>query len=318
MARTNELSRTLSALTPAELAAFTAVAQHGGFRAASRASGASPSALSHAVAGLEAKLNVQLFVRTTRNVSLTEAGARFAEALSPALAQLEQAVATLDDYTDRPSGLIRINAASAASEQILAPFIVRFLQANPEVHIEIISEGELVDIARDGFDCGIRAQELVPAGMVAVPIGPNLQHIVVASPGYLSAAPPLRSPADLSQHHCIQLRLPSGRLYRWEFDRRGETFALDTHGRLVLDTSRQIRKAALAGFGLGYLSRGTVETDLATSALVQVLAEWTPPYPGLCLYYPRHRHPSAGMRALIQFARNGVDKPRGNRESRSP
>lgn len=119
---------------------------------------------------------------------------------------------------------------------------------------------------------------------------------------------PLRSPADLSRHHCIQLRLPSGRLYRWEFERHGEAFALDTQGRLVLDSSRQVREAALAGFGLGYLSRAVVESDLAASALVRVLADWTPPYPGLCLYYPRHHQLSAGMRALVAFARRGADR----------
>lgn len=303
MAHDDELFRTLTDLTPAELSAFAAVARHGGFRAASRVLGASPSALSHSVASLEAKLNVQLFLRTTRNVSLTEAGRRFADALSPALDHLEQALAALSGYNDRLSGLIRINAASAAVEQVLAPLVVRFLQANPDMRIEIVSEGEMVDIAREGFDCGLRARDLVPADMVAVPVGPDLQHIVVAAPGYLSAAPPLVSPADLAQHHCIQLRLPSGRRYRWEFERRGETQVIDTQGRLVLDTSGQIRVAALAGLGLGYVSRSVVESDLARSALVQVLADWTPPYPGLCLYYPRHRHLSAGMRAFVEFAR---------------
>jgi DNA-binding transcriptional LysR family regulator len=303
MAHNGEIYRTLSSLTPAELSAFVAVSQYGGFRAASRALGASPSALSHAIAGLESRLNVQLFIRTTRNVSLTDAGRRFAEALSPALVQLEKAVSALDDYSDRPSGLIRINTSSAAAEQILAPLIVRFLQAHPEMRIEIASEGKLVDIARDGFDCGIRAKELVPAGMVAVPIGPDLQHIVIASPAYMADALALDSPADLARHHCLQLRLPSGILYRWEFERRGDVFSVETQGRLVLDSSRQIVTAARAGFGLGYVTRWVVESDLTEAALVQVLADWTPPYPGLCLYYPRHRHLSAGMRALVEFAR---------------
>ncbi|WP_210191678.1 MULTISPECIES: LysR family transcriptional regulator [Rhodomicrobium] len=296
----------MSDLTPAELAAFAAVAHHGGFRAAARALGASPSALSHAVAGLEARLNVQLFIRTTRNVSLTDVGKRFVEALVPALAQLDQAVRAVSGSSERPSGLIRINAASAATEQILAPVVVRFLQANPEMRIEVVSEGKLVDIARDGFDCGIRAKALVPATMVAVPIGPELQHIVVAAPSYLADAPPLNSPADLALHHCVQLRLPSGRQYRWEFERHGEALAVDTRGRLELDSSRLIREAVLAGFGVGYVSLWVVEADLAGSALVQCLADWTPPYPGLCLYYPRHRHLSAGMRALITFIRQEV------------
>jgi len=187
-------------------------------------------------------------------VSLTDVGKRFSDALSPALAQIEHAVRVLSDYNDRPSGLIRINAASAAAEQILAPVIVEFLKANPDMHIEIESEGELVDIARGGFDCGVRAEDLVPATMVAIPIGPDLQHIVVASPDYLSVAPPLASPADLARHHCIQLRLPSGRRYHWEFERRGEVVVVDTQGRLELDNSRLIAIAVPAGFGLGYVS----------------------------------------------------------------
>jgi DNA-binding transcriptional LysR family regulator len=303
MSQNNEIFRTITNLAPAELSAFAAVARHGGFRAASRAIGVSPSALSHSVAALEAKLNVQLFVRTTRNVSLTEAGTRFHKALSPALTQLQHAVSIVTDFSDRPAGLIRINAATSAAEMVLRPIIVGFLEENPEMHIEIVSEDKLVDIAQDGFDCGIRARDLVPAEMVAVPIGPELRHIVVASPAYLADAAPLHSPADLSQHHCIQLRLPSGQIYRWEFERRGEGFAVETRGRLVLTTSPQIRQAALAGLGLGYVSQSAVVSDLANSALVRVLADWTPPYPGLCLYYPRHRHLSAGLRAFISFAR---------------
>ncbi|MGC2779061.1 MAG: LysR family transcriptional regulator [Bradyrhizobium sp.] len=293
-------------MTPAELSAFAAVARYGGFRAAARALGTSPSALSHSVAGLEARLHVQLFIRTTRNVSLTDVGKRFSDALSPALAQLEQAVRVLSEYNDRPSGLIRINAASAAAEQILAPVIVQFLKANQDMRIEIVSEGELVDIARGGFDCGIRAKALVPDTMVAVPIGPDLQHIVVASPDYLYDAPPLNSPADLARHLCIQLRLPSGRHYRWEFERHGDVIVVDTQGRLELDNSRLIGIAAQSGFGIGYVSRAVVEADLARGTLVQLLADWTPPYPGLCLYYPRHQHQSAGMRALVAFIRQNL------------
>lgn len=139
--------------------------------------------------------------------------------------------------------------------------------------------------------------------MIAVPIGPDLQHIVVASPDYLADAPPLESPADLARHHCMQLRLLSGRHYNWEFERRGEALTIETQDRLVLDNSQQIRVAALEGFGLGCVVRWAVEKDLADGTLVQVLGDWTPPYPGLCLYYPRHRHLSTGMRAFVDFAR---------------
>lgn len=303
MARTDELFRTVSNLTPAELSAFLAVAHHGGFRAASRILGASPSALSHSVAGLEARLNVQLFIRTTRNVSLTEAGKRFVEALTPALDQLGQAVSALSDYNDTPSGLIRINATSAAAEQVLEPLIVPFLSENPEMRIEVTSDGKLVDIAQGGFDCGIRAKQLVPIDMVAVPVGPDLQHIVVASPKYLASVSPLKSPADLTPHQCIQMRLPSGRIYQWDFEHNGEEFIVETQGRLTLDGSDQIVRAARAGLGFGYVVKWVAEGDLVTGTLIQVLSDWTPPYPGLCLYYPRHRNLSAGMRAFVEYTR---------------
>jgi DNA-binding transcriptional LysR family regulator len=307
MTRDDEKYRTVAELPPSELAAFVAVAENGGFRAAARVTGSSPSALSHAVASLEERLRVQLFIRTTRNVSLTEAGQRFAEALTPALVQLEDAVRALRGFNDKPTGLIRINAASPATEQILEPLIAPFLKQHPDMRMEIVSEGELIDIAHDGFDCGIRARDLVPADMVAVPIGPDLQHIVVASPDYLKDTSMPTSPADLLEHSCIQLRLPSGRLYRWEFARGGETHALQVQGPIVLDSSRLIRRAALSGLGVGYVARDVVATDLANSTLVQLLADWTPSYPGLCLYYPRHRHLSAGMRAFMAFARQKVD-----------
>lgn len=298
-----EAFRTPLALSPAELAAFVAVAQSGGFRAAARRSDLSPSALSHSVANLEARLNVQLFQRSTRNVSLTEAGQRFLSRLAPALHEIEKAVEELGDYSAAPSGTIRINADATAAEQVLKPLLLKFMASFPKVQIEIVSEGRLVDIAEHGFDCGIRSSEIVSEDMIAIPLGPMQQHIVVAAPTYLETAPPLRSPADLAEHRCIQLRMPSGRLYRWEFEHRGEALVVETKGNLILDNSRLILAAALDGYGLGYLTRWMARSAIDQGLLVQLLSEWTPPYPGLCLYYPRHRHPSATMRAFVTYLR---------------
>lgn len=299
----DETFRTTLSLSPAELTAFVAVAQSGGFRAAARRSDLSPSALSHSVANLEARLSIQLFHRSTRNVSLTEAGQRFLSRLGPALQEIEKAVEELGDDSAAPSGAIRINADATAAEQVLRPVLLKFMASFPKVQVEIASERRLVDIAKDGFDCGVRSSEIVSEDMIAIPLGPMQQHVVVAAPSYLEMAPPLRSPADLNDHRCIQLRMPTGRLYRWEFEHRGEAVTVETKGNLILDNTRLILAAALDGYGLGYLTRWMATPAIDAGLLVQVLPEWTPPYPGLCLYYPRHRHLSATMRAFVTYLR---------------
>ena len=293
----------MSAVSPAELTAFVAVAQFGGFRAAARRCDLSPSALSHSVANLETRLNVQLFHRSTRNVSLTDAGQRFFARLGPALDEIARATEELGDFSASAAGTIRINADATAAEQVLRPLVLPFMAAFPAVRVEIVSERRLVDIAELGFDCGIRSSEIVSEDMIAVPLGPAQQHVVAAAPSYLTGAAALRSPADLTDHRCIQLRMPSGRLYRWEFERRGEVLAVEAKGGLTLDNSRLVLAAAMDGYGLAYLTRWMAGPALDAGLLVQVLPEWTPPYPGLCLYYPRHRHLSASMRAFVSFLR---------------
>lgn len=304
LAHNNEIIRTAGSLPPGELAAFLAVAEHGGFRAASRILGQTPSALSHAVAGLERRLKIKLFHRSTRNVSLTEPGRRLAERLMPALSEIGLAVEELHEQAATPSDLVRINCDANAAEQVLMPLLTRFMKLQLAMRFEIRSEGRLVDIAEGGFDCGVRAAELVPSEMVAIPIGPDQQHIVVASPAYLDDAPPLTSLSDLLLHQCIQLRMASGSIYRWEFQRRGEDVVVATTGNLVVDQSRLLLAAALDGCGLAYVTRWMAADALADGRLRQVLAEWTPPYPGLCLYYPKHRHIGAGMREFLDFLRN--------------
>nr|WP_280952154.1 LysR family transcriptional regulator [Salinicola halimionae] len=285
------------------MTAFVTVAQQAGFRAAARTLEQSPSALSHAVASLEKRLGVQLFHRTTRHVSLTEAGRAFYTRIAPALGEIDLAVEALSDFRERPIGRLRINADTAAAEQCLAPVVLDFLHRYPEMEVEIVCEGRLIDIAAEGFDCGIRLAELVPQDMVAIPVGPEQRHIVVGAPDYLESAPPLTSPADLQRHRCIQLRLPGGAIYRWEFVRRGKEIKVETHGNLVVGSSRLALIAARQGHGLAYVSCWAAQNWLSTGQLEQWLDAWTPAYPGLCLYYPRHRHLGAGMRAFIDFAR---------------
>ncbi len=266
-----------------------AVAGHRGFRAAATELGMSRSALSHAIAALEAKLGVRLFHRTTRSVSLTEAGEQFVSGVAPALGQIREAMARAGSHRDTPAGTLRINTSAGAARQ-MEPLVFEYLRRYPDVTVDIVTEGRLVDIVVDGFDAGVRLAELVPRDMIA-------------APAYFKQHPKPRTPADLSRHRCIRSRLPSGGIYRWEFERHGEALAIDGEGPLILDEPNLMLAAARAGFGLAYLTEWNVAADLAAGSLVRVLDEWTPPFPGLSLYYPGRRHVPAALRAMIDLIR---------------
>jgi len=192
-----------------ELDAVLAVARHRGFRAAATELGMSRSALSHAIAALEAKLGVRLFHRTTRSVSLTEAGEQFVSGVAPALGQIREAMARAGSHRDTPAGTLRINTSAGAARQ-MEPLVFEYLRRYPDMTVDIVTEGRLVDIVVDGFDAGVRLAELVPRDMIAVPLGPDQRFAVVGSPAYFKQHPKPRTPADLSRHRCIRSRLPSG------------------------------------------------------------------------------------------------------------
>jgi DNA-binding transcriptional LysR family regulator len=285
-----------------ELDAVLAVARHRGFRAAATELGMSRSALSHAIAALEAKLGVRLFHRTTRSVSLTEAGEQFVSGVAPALGQIREAMERAGTHRATPAGTLRINTSTGAARQ-MEPIVFEYLRRYPDMTVDIVTEGRLVDIVVDGFDAGVRLADLVPRDMIAVPLGLAQRYAVVAAPDYFERFPKPRTPADISRHRCIRSRLPSGGIYRWEFERHGETLTIDGAGPLILDEPNLMLAATRAGFGLAYLSEWHVAADLAAGSLVRVLDEWTPPYPGLALYYPGRRHVPAGLRAMIDLIR---------------
>jgi DNA-binding transcriptional LysR family regulator len=287
----------------AELDAVIAVARRGNFRAAALELGMSSSALSHAVAGLEARMGVRLFNRTTRSVSLSAAGEQFVAQVAPALAEIRGAMDAVNIHRDTPAGTLRINTSVGAARMILAPLILEYLKLYPEMRVDLVTEGRLIDIVVDGFDAGIRIEEAVPRDMIAVPIGGPIRSIVVGSPAYFEGRTKPQAPGDLLQHQCIRARMASGAIYRWEFERRGEAMEIDVPGALSLDEMTLMHEAARAGVGLSYLSEWTVKADLASGRLVQVLDDWTPAYPGLCLYYPGRRHVPAGLRAFIDLIR---------------
>ncbi len=292
-----------------DLAAFAAVANHQSFRRAADIMGVSRSALSHAIIGLEGKVGVRLFNRTTRSVSLTQAGARLLARLDPVLQDLDQALDTLSEERGTPSGPLRINANKSGARILLADVVPSFLDRYPDVELDLVSEGRLVDIVEQGFDAGIRLLEAVPKDMVAVKFGGDVRFIAVAAPSYLESRARPHTPDDLYAHCCIRQRLPSGKRYRWEFSKRGAEVAIDVPGNLTLDDNDLLVQAAMDGRGIAYVPDYFAQPFLASGQLVTVLDEWCPPTSGLALYYPRSRHVPSPLRAFIDLLRE-VDRSR--------
>ena len=286
-----------------ELEAVLAIARRGSFRAAALELGLSTTALSNAIAKLERDLGVRLFNRTTRSVSLTDAGRTFVAQVGPALQDIHAAIDAARSHQATPSGTLRINAFAAAAREIFAPLLLAFLRRYPQVHVDLVTEGRLVDIVADGFDLGVRGLDLVPTDMIAVPLGLPRRNAVVASPAYLRAHGEPKVPPDLLGHACIRVRLPDGSLYRWRFEKDGQPLQMDVAGPLTLDEVSLVRGAVLADFGIGYVIESDVREDIAAGRLVRILEDWTPPMAPLCLYYPSRKNPSAAFKALIGMAR---------------
>jgi DNA-binding transcriptional LysR family regulator len=285
-----------------ELEAVAAVARTGGFRAAARDLNISSSALSHAIAALEERIGVRLFNRTTRSVALSDAGEQFVAEIGPAIVAIEGAIDNVGEHGARPSGTLRLNTSLGAAQILLAPLLLEYGRRYPGVEVEVVTEGALVDVIGQGFDAGIRLAEAVPPDMIAVPLIPSLRSLVVGSPAYFADRARPKVPADLLQHRCIRARMASGKLYRWEFERRGQSILIDAPGILTLDETSLMLDAAVGGAGLSYLSERSVAQDLEAGRLIKVLEDWTPAYPGLSLYFAGRRHVPAKLRALIDLA----------------
>lgn len=286
-----------------DLAAFAAVARVRSFTRAAATLGLSPSALSHAMRGLEERLGVRLLARTTRSVAPTPAGERLMRSLEPALAELGRGLAALDDWRGAPSGTVRLTTFGYAARTILAPRLPRFLLDHPDVSVEVIVEDRLVDLVAGGFDAGIRLGETVQRDMVTVPVGPELRTVVVATPAYFERFAAPETPADLDRHVCVNYRLMGGGgLLPWEFERDGEEVKVRPSGRLIVNDETIAGAAVRAGAGLGYMMEHDVVDDIANGHLVQVLSAWCPAYSGCHLYYPS-RQVTPALRALIDALR---------------
>lgn len=284
-----------------DLQVLLAIARRKSFRAAALELDMSTSAVSSAVAGLEARLGVRLFHRTTRSLALTDAGRRFVEQVAPAVQQIVDAEAAVNDQRLTPSGPLRINSSLGAALMCYAPLLGEFSRRYPDVVLDIVTQGQMVDIVAEGFDAGLRPSHLVPKDMVRVPITDEVPLAIVGSPDYFSGCPKPRQAADLQRHRCIRTRLPDGALSPWQLLAKGQPVEIDVPGCQVFDAPHLMREAALCGLGLAQLARWYVADDIARGALVAVLDRHAPRLPGLCLYYAGHRHVPAALRALVEL-----------------
>ena len=291
-----------------DLSAFVAVATHRSFSRAAAELGLSPSALSHTVRSLEERLDLRLLNRTTRSVAPTEAGERLLERLRPALRDIDDALEDANAFRAKPAGRLRLNVPRSAALLLLAPVMTRFIKAYPQMRLEITTEDRLVDIVASGYDAGVRFGESVERDMVAVRIGPDLRMAVVGSPAYFRRHPKPVKPRDLHGHACIRFRLPSGGIYRWEFEKKGEVLEVEVDGPLTLGDQQVMLQAALDGAGLAIVLESHARPHLKARQLVRVLADWCPPFPGYFLYYPSRRQVPAGLRAFIDMMRQELRK----------
>ncbi|PTE13633.1 LysR substrate-binding domain-containing protein [Pseudogemmobacter blasticus] len=287
----------------ADLDAVLSIARQGSFRAAALELGMSTTALSNAIAKLEQRLGVRLFNRTTRSVSLTDAGQTFVARITPAMTDIHDAMLAVQALQETPTGTLRINAFASAAREVMAPLILPFLRRYPQVKIDLVTEGKLVDIVAAGFDLGLRPLDLVPTDMIAVSLGLPRENAVVASPEFLRMHGAPNVPADLYRYRCIRARLPNNALLRWRFEKGGVPVHIDVQGAITLDEASLVRIAAREGMGLGYVQEADVREDIATGRLVRVLKDWTPSLVPLALYYPGRKTPPAAFSAFIHAAR---------------
>jgi DNA-binding transcriptional LysR family regulator len=293
----------MSKPTLTDLRAFMAVAEHRSFRRAADLLGITRSTLSHAVRGLEDGLGARLLHRTTRSVSLTEAGERLLGRLDPLMSDLDAALQEVAGEQGRPTGTLRINGGENAIRLLLQTVVPGFLARYPGVELDLVADGRLVDIVEQGFDAGVRLGEAVPKDMVAVRLGLDMRFLAVAAPEYLAVHPAPKTPDALRQHQCIRQRLPSGKRYRWEFIKRRQEVAIDVPGALTLDNNQLIVEAAIDGLGIAYVPEPYARAALSDGRLAAVLEDWCPPIPGLFLYFPRTRHMPTSLRAFIDMVR---------------
>ncbi|WP_182656025.1 LysR family transcriptional regulator [Stenotrophomonas lacuserhaii] len=282
-----------------QLAMFALVARERSFTRAAAQLGMSQPALSRSMRQLEERLGVRLLSRTTRSVSPTEAGEQLLRVIAPRFEEIDTELAQLNAFRDKPAGRLRITAGEHAAISIMQPVLGRLLPQHPDLNIEVIVDYGLTDIVAEGYDAGIRLGEQVAKDMIAMRVGPELRMAVVGSPDYFRRYVRPKSPHELTQHNCITIRLPThGGIFAWEFEKKGQELKVRVEGQLVFNNIAMRLSAALEGLGLAYMPEDLVHAHIASGALVRVLADWCPPFPGYHLYYPSRRQSSPAFTLL--------------------
>lgn len=287
-----------------DLISFATVAHERSFTRAAGQLGISQSALSHTIRALEERLGVRLLTRTTRSVSPTPAGEKLLATLSPRLADIAAELAALAEFREAPSGTIRLTVPDFAVETLLLPKLLPLIRAYPDIHLEMIVDYALTDIASDQFDGGVRYGYSVSPGMIAVPIGPDVRLLCVGTPEYFVERGRPQIPQDLMSHNCINVRLPShGGLYSWEFEKDGKETRVRVPGQLIFNSISPMLTAVLESAGVSMMPDFYVADHLKAGHLEAVLEDWSAPFPGLHLFYPSRRHASSAFGLVVEALR---------------
>lgn len=292
--------------TISDLGTFLVVAREKSFTKSAAQLGLSPSALSHTIRLLEERLGVRLLTRTTRSVSLTDAGERLLQTVGPQFEEIDAALSALTELRDKPAGTVRITAGEHAAERVLWPAIERLLPDYPDIKVEIVVDNGLTDIVTERYDAGVRLGEQVDKDMIAVRIGPDMRMAVVGAPAYFAEHSRPVTPQDLTAHACINLRLQTyGGFYAWEFEKDGRELRVRVDGPLAFNISRMTLIAARSGGGLAFVLEDHVRQEIADGRLIRVLSDWCPPFSGYHLYYPSRRQLSPAFAIVVEALRNG-------------
>ncbi|CAN7203832.1 LysR family transcriptional regulator [Bosea sp. LjRoot90] len=286
-----------------DLTAFVVVASRRSFRRAADELGTAPSTLSHAMRALEERMGVRLLNRTTRSVSPTEAGFELLARLQPALATLDEALDSIATFRGSVAGTVRINAPRLAAALLVRDVLPLVAERFPDVIIDLVVEGKLIDIVSAGFDAGVRLVDSIPKDMVAVPFAGEVSFICVASSAYLERFGEPATPDELGRHRCIGHRVPGGKLYRWEFERAGQALMIEAAGPIILDDEELMVDAAVKGLGVAYVASPAAEAALAEGRLLRVLAAWAPAPERIAVYYPGHRAVPPALRAFLDVVK---------------
>ena len=284
---------------------FRIVAEERSFTRAAARIGVAQSTLSYAIKQLEARMGIRLLTRTTRNVATTPAGERLLQTITPRMAEIEDEIAALMAFRDKPSGSIRLTLSDHALESVVWPKLKPVLKAFPDISVELILDSTFRNIVEEGFDAGVRLGESVEKDMIAVRIGPDWRLVAVASPGYLAKHGVPDHPQDLVRHICINMRHETaGGLYAWEFGKDGKELRVRVDGQLTFNNSYAQIDAAVNGYGIAYVPEDIVEHQIVSGSLVQVLDDWSPSFDGYFLYYPSRRQNLPAFKIIIDALRH--------------